>query len=60
MALKILDALNNKGRGIMIFHSVALSNISEREIRKELIERNYNELPTIKEIASNLRNIEWE
>ena len=43
VALKMLDALKEKGKGIMIFHSTALSNISEREIRKELIERNYIE-----------------
>lgn len=43
VALKMLDALKEKGKGIMIFHSTALSNISEREIRKELIKRNYIE-----------------
>ena len=43
VALKMLDALNDNGRSIMIFHSTALSNISEREIRKELIEGNYIE-----------------
>ncbi len=43
VALKMLDALDDNGRGIMIFHSTALSNISEREIRKEFIEGNYIE-----------------
>lgn len=43
IALKILDSLNDKGKGIIAFSLASLSNISERKIRQKLIEDNYIE-----------------
>lgn len=41
MALKILDSLNDNGKGIIAFSLASLSNVSERKIRQKLIENNY-------------------
>ena len=41
MALKVLNALNKNGKGIIAFPQASLSNISERRIRQMLIEDNY-------------------
>lgn len=40
MATKMLDALNKTGKGIVAFSLASLSNISEREFRKQLIDKN--------------------